>query len=294
MPTLKELDLVTYESGLGARDPGCADGPSTLKRSPYFLKALSPFSLKWSFSVHQPSEYSSKLMAIVKNCELLASHIMSLIAKKRFFIVLGGDHTSAIGTWSGAASQIRPEGALGLIWIDAHMDSHTVDTSATGNLHGMPLAALLGEGEMQLTELVDKNPKLLPEHVCLIGVRSFEPEEKARLNRLGVRIFYIEEVKQRGLESVLQDALQIATHHTKGFGISIDIDSVDPKDAPGTGVAEPNGIEGKALSEALTSIRNHPNFLGAEIVEFDPHHDKNHKTEHLIAELIKSLIGKNE
>ncbi len=156
--------------------------------------------------------------------------------------VIGGDHSCAGGTWTGVARMLQ--GELGLVWIDAHMDSHTPATSHTGRLHGMPLAWLLGQGDDALYGLsagvVD------PEHVALIGVRSYEPEEKERLDRLGVRVFHIEEVHRRGLDTVAAEALAIAARGTSGFGVSIDLDAVTPEEAPGVGTPVADGIAGAA------------------------------------------------
>jgi len=242
--------------------------------------------LQWQ-AMLKPQANLPKLAAISEECKKLATHVSELVAKNQFFTVLGGDHSCAIGTWSGVHAALKNN--VGLIWFDAHMDSHTPETTLTGNIHGMPLACLLGHGELLLTNILTTGPQIRPEHVCLIGIRSFEQGEADLLKQLNVRIFFIDEVKERGLAAVMQDALAIVTKDTAGFGISLDLDSVDPEDAPGTGTPELNGISGKELCQALQRLSQHPKLLGLEIAEFDPHRDKNHVTEKLIVNLLSSI-----
>ncbi len=284
----KKIEILGYASGLaGAAGSGSGDGPFVLRRSSY-LKVLS--DVHW----HEPfltanQKINSKWVVVKQLCRSLAESVAKLVQGKKFFIILGGDHTCAIGTWSGAYHALKSQGSIGLIWIDAHMDSHTPTTTHSGNLHGMPLACLLGFGKNSLINILDTQPKVKPENICLLGVRSYEPEEKKLLEELKVRVFYMDEIKTRGLANVMADAVKIATQKTVGFGLSIDIDSMDPNDAPGTGVAEPDGISANDLCTALQLAAKEKTLLGAEIVEFDPHRDKDHKTEKVILELIKSL-----
>ena len=241
MISSKTVHLLGYASGLGSADPGTCDGPVVLQQSPY-LSALvdKGITLQWQEIIKpEAGKKCSKLALISKECQKLAKNVSILVENKQFFTVFGGDHSSAIGTWSGVHHALKSQGKLGLIWIDAHMDSHTPHTSPTGNIHGMPLACLLGYGMPLLINMLDEEPKLKPEHVCLIGIRSFEAGEAALLKELKVRIFYIEEVIERGLAAVMEDAIKIASTGTAGFGVTIDIDSMDPSDAPGTGVVEP-------------------------------------------------------
>ncbi len=283
----KNIYLLSYASGTGAADPGSSQGPLVLQQSPYLTDMGG--ALHWQAVIKPEINISSKFTAISHQCQRLAKEVVHLVQEKKFFTVLGGDHTCAIGTWSGAHHALKNQGPIGLIWIDAHMDSHTPETSLSGNIHGMPLACLLGYGKNELTQILDKDPKLQPEHVCLIGVRSFEEGEAELLKQLKVRIFYMDEVKQRGLDAVMKEAVKIVTQGTIGFGLSLDIDSIDPQDAPGTGAAEADGIRAKDLDRALKILIQQPKLIGIEIAEFDPHHDQNHRTEELIVNLIKNI-----
>lgn len=210
--------------------------------------------------------------------------------RRHRFTVVGGDHTSAIGTFSGVAHALREQGDLGLIWIDAHMDSHTPATSESGNIHGMPVAALLGHGFKELTHILDANPKIKPAHLSLIGVRSFEHGEANFLRDLNVRIYYMEEVQERGLMTVIKEAQERAKQGTAGYGVSLDLDAIDPEDAPGVDVPEPNGLAGADVLAAMTYLAQDPELLATEIVEFDPQQDREQKTEILIAKLLGCLM----
>jgi arginase len=205
-------------------------------------------------------------------------------------VVVGGDHSCAIGTWKGVASALRARGPLGLIWIDAHMDAHTPQTTPSGALHGMPLASLLGYGDKRLTSL-GRGVQLLPKHVCLIGVRSFESGEAALLRRLGVRVFFMPEVVRRGLTAVMREALDIATTGTAGFGVTLDLDALDPRDAPGVGSPVKGGIRAAELSTALASIQGHPALAGVEIVEYNPQRDRNGVTANVAAGLLEAVLA---
>ena len=283
MSVRKKISLVGYASGLAGASSGSGDGPLVLKES----LLLKNDNLEWVGMVQPPQHLpASKFTLVSELCQELGKKVIKLAEQNQFFTVLGGDHSCAIGTWSAVSSIKKP---LGLIWVDAHMDSHTPQTSATGNIHGMPLASLLGYGDNNLTKMFHVEQKLKPENVCLIGIRSYEEGEAELLKRLNVRVFYMEEVHQRGLAAVFADAVNIVTNGTVGYGISIDIDSMDPADAPGTGVAEPDGLSAQKLINSVRSLAQDSRLIGAEIVEFDPHRDKDKRTEKIIAQLLGAL-----
>lgn len=286
----KSLALIGYASGLAANNPGCAKGPLQLKAHTIENQLGRKGFACWQ-AILVPTE--SKKECLIQVAELttqLAKIVYDLIQKKQSFVVFGGDHSSAIGTWSGV-SAAKLNQPIGLIWIDAHMDSHTSATTPSGNIHGMPLAALLGYGDAELTEVLAFKPKLSAEHVSLIGTRSFEEEEAALLHDLGVRIYEMPEIKERGLSVVLQEAMARAKRGTVGFGVSLDLDAIDPKEAPAVGVPEVDGIAGKELCQALSLLKQEKQLFGVEIVEYNPDLDKNHKTEQLIHKIVLSIFG---
>jgi len=290
-----QVSFLGYSSGLGAASTGCGDGPLVIKKSAYISELINCGVTPVWEGMFQPDETrpESKLAIIADLCHQLGLAVLPLAQQNRFFIVLGGDHTSAIGTWTAVAQAKKPAGPIGLIWIDAHMDSHTPSTTQSGNYHGMPVATLLGYGEANFTHMFYAEPKIHPKHLCLIGVRSFEEGEAKLLRDLNVRIFYMDEVKKRGLKVILKEAVEIASRDTAGYGVSLDIDSIDPKEAPGTGSCEADGLSGKELSSALTQLANDSRLVGIEIVEFDPHYDQHQMTEKLIFQLITAItLGK--
>lgn len=286
-----ELTIIGYASGIGANNPGCGLGPALVQTSAY-LQGI-PLHLKWQEMLypHENTRGLQAIPAITKMCGGLAKMTQQLTQNHQAFVVMGGDHSCAIGSWSGTAMGIAPQGKLGLIWIDAHLDSHTPDSTISGNVHGMPLAALLGYGDLSLTQLLSPQPKIAPENVCIIGVRSFEPPEKKLLENLKVRIYYMDEVKERGLKTIFNEALLHVKKNTAAYGISLDLDAIDPNEAPGVGTPEPGGIHAQDLMDALRQVLQDPNFLGAEIVEFNPENDVNHKTEKIIGDLIYALFA---
>jgi len=209
---INTLYLIGYGSGIAAAREGCAEGPSALQHSPYLATLTDQgIHLQWEGLLIPPEGNYSKLDKVAQLTQSLSQQVYQLALNEKFFTVLGGDHSCAIGTWSGAFAALEKKGPLGLIWIDAHMDAHTPETTPSGNIHGMPIACLLGYGDEKLTH---NQPKIDPEHLCLIGVRSFEPGEAALLERLKVRVIMMDEVKERGLNAVMREAIHIASDKT--------------------------------------------------------------------------------
>jgi arginase len=206
-----------------------------------------------------------------------------------FPLVVGGDHSCAIGTWSGVHRALANHGPVGLIWIDAHMDSHTFATTPSGQIHGMPLACLLGHGETALTRIGGAEAKLRPEQVCLIGVRSYEAGEAALLHRLGVRVYDMDEIRRRGLAEVFEEALAIVRQGTAGFGVSVDLDALDPGEEPGVGTPVAGGLRRAELADALSHLRGDPAFVAMEIVEYNPRRDRRHATADAAGALLDAI-----
>ena len=289
----KQIAIIGAAACWGARDHRCETGPLVM-RSHGLLRNLQAegFEVQWQHLdlPYVPDRDVNTISIIASYCEELADAVYEVTREGRQFAVIGGDHSCAIGTWSGVNRAVHEAGEFGLIWFDAHMDSHTVETSHSGAVHGMPLAVLLGHGDPQLTRVGRSGAKLLPKNVCLIGVRSYEPEESAVLENLGVRVFHMEEVERRGLDSVMDEALERVTRSTLAFGLSIDMDALDPRDAPGVGSPEPKGLRGAELVRALEKVHGHENLLGVELVEFNPKRDEADRTAKLAAELLLAAL----
>jgi arginase len=289
----RTVSILGAACGRGARDERCQHGPGVLRRGG-LIAGLSHEGIDahWAGILPAPSNETGipALEAVSGLCQRLAAHIGDVVAEGDYFAVLGGDHASAVGTWSGAATGLGDRGPLGLIWFDAHMDAHLPETSPSGTLHGMPVACLLGQGADALTAIAAPGPALRPEHICLIGVRSFEDGEAMLLGRLGVRVIFMEEILRRGLNAVMDEALGIAATGTAGFGVSIDLDALDPIEAPGVGSPVPRGLSGDALISALDDLRRRNGFIGIEIAEFNPALDGDGVTARLVGDLLIASI----
>jgi arginase len=282
----RQIELIGAAWGLGGADPGCADAPAVLV--PMLAARLEQCRLPvlpGPMLRPQPGE-RRKQFAVSKLCGLLASAVADACRRGRLPCVLGGDHSCAGGTWTGVARTVQ--GNLGLLWIDAHMDSHTPGTSHTGRLHGMPLAWLLGEDDDPLYGLA--TGVLLPEHVCIVGVRSFEREEAERLERLRVRVFHFEEVVRRGLEAVLAEALGIVTAGTERFGVSIDLDVINPVEVPHVGTPVAGGLASDMLARELERIATHPALAAVELVEYSPKLDRDGRSARVAVELLAAAL----
>lgn len=300
-PEVKSLALIGAAIGCGAPDERCADAPLAL-RDGGLAAALSGNGLRAAWqAIHltpRRSDGADPLATVGDLARRLASDTAELSRARQRFVAFGGDHTAAIGIWSGAARGLRAHGsngekpgALGLIWVDAHMDAHTFATTESRMIHGMPVACLLGHGDPSLTRLAGAQAAVAPENLCLIGTRSFEAGEAALLARLGVRIFPIEEVQRIGFAAALDEARAIAAHGTAGYGMSLDIDAFDPGEAPGTGYWEPNGLHADEVAPALRALARDSRFVGLEIAEYNPHKDVGGRTARMIERLVKSATG---
>lgn len=242
----------------------------------------------WTATLNAPSG-AEPISAVCTVAARLSRRTRELVSLGRLPVVLGGDHSCAIGTWKGIARALAPHGPPGLVWIDAHMDAHTPETTPSGMLHGMPLACLLGYGDPRLA--LEPCTALDPRRCCLVGVRSFEAGEAALLERLGVKVFPMYEVQRRGLTEVMAEALAIARNGAGSYGISLDLDAVDPCDAPGVGSAVAGGLRAADLRHALARLGHDPAFAALEIVEYNPYRDRNGATARLIEEIVLSLLA---
>lgn len=290
---MRPIQIIAVASGVGARDAGCAKGPDALQHSGLLSRLnLQGLDISWHKTLH-PASTGAPLSIIHDLNEQLAQQVWDSAASGHLPLIVGGDHSCAIGTWSGAALALKQHGPLGLVWVDAHMDSHTPNTTPSGAIHGMPLAALLGYGTPELVNLAGFSPKILPRHVCLVGVRSYEPGEAELLQRLGVRVFFMAEVKQRGIGRVMEEAFAIARNGTAGFGISIDLDAFSPEESPGVGTPVRDGLRHLELDRVLLGIGHIPDLVALELAEFNPLRDHNGRTLGLIEDLLLAISQKD-
>lgn len=229
------------------------------------------------------------LDVIVPVDEQLAGVVESSVKAGRIPLSLGGDHSMALGSVTGAARQRR----LGLIWIDAHGDFNTAETSPSGNIHGMPLAALAGIGDSRLVGLGQQYQAAVnPAHIAVVGVRDLDPGEKKNLAQAGVAVFSIDEIDRHGLYDVLRKAIELVSRGTEGIYLSLDMDAIDPLYAPGVGTPVPGGLTYREAHLACEMVAETGRLVGMDLVEVNPILDERNKTAAMAVELAVSALGK--
>jgi ornithine--oxo-acid transaminase len=287
----KTVRLIGVPIGCGSGDPRCAAAPDALRDSDIAAQlSRRGVPARWTRMVRPTGDTGADARAqAYEVCVRLSRRVARIASRGELPVVIGGDHTCAIGTWKGMARAMAARGSIGLLWIDAHMDAHTPETTESGRLHGMPVACLLGHGYPELVSIAG-GIRLDPACVCLFGVRSFERGEAQLLERLGVRIFFMEEIRQRGIHECLREAIGIVRGAKAGFGITLDLDAIDPRDAPGISTPAPGGMPAAALVTALAQHGDDPRLLGIEIVEYNPFLDHEAKTEAIVHDAIHALL----
>jgi arginase len=233
------------------------------------------------------------LKEITATCTKHADLVLKTLESGRVPLALGGDHSMAAGTVSGVAEFYRRQNQrVGLIWIDAHTDINTPDSSPSGNVHGMPLAALMGLWPGDLANIYDFSPKVKPENCVLVGVRDIDAVEKENVRKAGIGVFTMRDIDERGMRTVMEEALRLAGRGTAGYHISLDMDWVDPEDAPGVGTPVRGGATYREAHLAMEIIADHGRMVSMEIVEVNPVIDEHNRTADLAVELALSAFGK--
>ncbi len=233
------------------------------------------------------------LKEITATCARLSELVLKSLEAGSTPLVLGGDHSVAVGTISGVAEyHRRKQQRVGLIWIDAHSDLNTPETSPSGNVHGMPLAAIMGLGPPELAGLFRFSPKVRPENCVLVGIRDVDVVERENVRRAGIHGFTMRDIDERGMRAVTEEALRLAGRGTAGYHISLDMDWVDPEDAPGVGTPVRGGVTYREAHLAMEIIADHGRLLSFEVVEVNPVIDEHNRTAELAVELTCSAFGK--
>jgi arginase len=291
----RTIIAVEVACGAGALDPGCKDGPAAFRRQWDQGAFSKDVQLVW-----EPMPRTlcpdgiAPFESVAQTARWLAGSTRRKTDHGSRFLVIGGDHSFAIGTWSGVSGALRPRGPLGLIWIDAHMDMHVPETTHSGAINGMPVAALLGYGAPEFTRLAGYQGAIDRRHICLVGARSFEPEEVAFARRHGVRVIGMDECVRRGIEESLAEARAIASNGTVGYGVSLDLDAFDPADAPGVGTPAPNGIRASEFLGEWVGLIRSPACRGIELVEYNPFRDRESRTARLMSTLVAATAVHDE
>ncbi len=240
------------------------------------------------------SKNAHYLKEIAETCTRTAEAVVTALEAKMTPLLLGGDHSVAAGSVSGVSEFYRRrEEKIGLLWIDAHSDINTPETSPSGNVHGMPLAALLGLGPEPLAKIFGYAPKIAPENTVLIGVRNIDAAERENLRRAGMtEVYTMRDIDERGMRTVMEEALRAAGNGTGGYHVSLDMDWIDPEEAPGVGTPVRGGATYREAHLAMEILADHGRLVSFEIVEVNPVIDEHNRTADLAVELACSAFGK--
>ncbi|MBU6509966.1 MAG: arginase [Gammaproteobacteria bacterium] len=233
------------------------------------------------------------LGVISEVCHELADRVEHSLDIGEFPLLLGGDHSQAIGSVAGVSRHLKRQGkSLGVLWVDAHTDMNTPETSPSGNIHGMPLAVLLGHGPEELTGICGDGPALNPEHVVIFGVRSVDRDEARLVKQTGVRVFTMSEIDARGAGACMEEAMGILNRASGGIHLSYDLDGSDPSVAPGTGTPVPGGLNFRESHLVCETIARSKRLLSMEVVELNPILDIENRTGKFAVWLIQSALGR--
>lgn len=245
-----------------------------------------------------PGDPKTKYLPLVSQaCREVCAEVQSILERSGIPLVIGGDHSIAIGTISGIATHLKqlkagPGSRLGVIWFDAHGDINTPETSPSGNIHGMPVACLLGQGPPELTGLGYPGAKVDPRRFVQIGLRDLDETEKRQLRESGITAFTMEDIDRRGMATVVEQAVELVMDGTDHVHVSFDVDAIDPMYAPGTGTRKIGGLTYREAHLALEIIAESGRLGSMELVEVNPILDNQNQTAELAVGLIASALGK--
>jgi arginase len=298
----KRVSILGVPLGFGSSLAGVDIGPAALRvarinqriaQLGYEVRDLGDMRIMRPDFSMEPVEKPKYLREISRACDDLAVEVRNVLSAGELPLTLGGDHSIAIGSIAGVSSFFRERREpLGLIWFDAHADMNTPETSPSGNIHGMPLAALLGYGAQELTNVAGFAPKLDPRFCAHIGARDLDQGERELIRQLGIRFFTMREIDERGMAACIDDAIAIAARAPAGYCVTFDIDVMDPGDAPGSGTLVRGGLSYRESHLAMEKIAEAGGMRSLEVVEINTALDINNRTAELGVELILSALGK--
>jgi arginase len=237
-------------------------------------------------------KHAKYLQEIAETCADLAKTVEKSLGEEFLPLVLGGDHSIAAGAAAGVAAHFRKNKKdIGYLWLDAHGDMNTPDSSPSGNVHGMPLAAIMGYGAQELVDLMGFHPKAEPGNIVIVGARDLDAQERKIVKKSGVHVFTMRDIDERGMREVMADALKYAMDDTAGIAVSLDMDFVDPSDAPGVGTPVRGGVTYREAHLAMEMIADTESMVSLEVVEINPILDEHNRTALLGVELVLSALG---
>ncbi|PTX58930.1 arginase [Melghirimyces profundicolus] len=293
----KKITIIGVPMDLGADRRGVDMGPSAIRYASVKEKLTG---LGWDVQDHgnlmvpTPESYDvgelqlKYLREITEVSKELASTIDKVVRTGRFPLILGGDHSIAIGTIAGMAKHHK---RMGVIWFDAHGDLNTAETSPSGNIHGMPLAVGLGLGHPDLVNIGGFAPKIQPENVVIIGARQLDEGERVLIRERGIKVFTMHDIDRMGMGAVMEESLKIVSEGTDGVHLSLDLDGLDPHDAPGVGTPVAGGITYRESHLAMEMLAEADLLTSAEFVEVNPILDHGNRTAKAAVALIGSVFG---
>jgi arginase len=299
---MRPVHLIGVPLDLGAGRRGVDMGPSAIRiaglgeriaRLGYTLVDKGDLPTPIPETKPARDERKKYVRDIAKVCQRLADGSLAALTAGALPIVLGGDHSLGAGSVAAAAVWARRvhDLPIGLLWIDAHGDMNTPETSPSGNVHGMPLAALLGEEPSELADLCDMRPKVLPRHTVLIGIRNLDDREKDAVRRSGVHVFTIKDVDRQGIAQVVEQAITLASSGTAGVHVSFDMDVCDPSIAPGVGTPVKGGLNYREAHMTMEMLADSGRLTSLDLVEVNPTLDVRNATAQLGTELALSALG---
>lgn len=303
LPSLqKVVRLVGVPMDLGAGRRGVDMGPSAIR-----IAGVAPGLRHLGFTVEDDGDVgvpapetrdpgspnARYLEPIYHVCNRLRLRVRRSLEQGEIPIVLGGDHSIAIGTVSGVSEFYRNRGQkVGLIWVDAHGDMNTPESSPTGNIHGMPLATLCGMGHPRLVRMGDFWPKVERKNVCLIGIRDIDEVERKIVKESGIHAYTMRDVDERGMRAIMQECIGFATDGTAGFHVSFDLDGMDPRDVPGTGTPVKGGISWREANLLMEMVSDTGKMTSLEVTELNPILDVKNQSGEVAVDVILSAFGK--
>lgn len=294
---MKKLSIIGMPMDLGQMRRGVDMGPSAIRYAginerlrPLFddVHDLGDIPIGRPEVVVDKESNLRNLDLVAEKNTLLAEKVDEVIQAGSFPLVLGGDHSIAIGTLAGVAKHYKN---LGVIWYDAHGDLNTAETSPSGNIHGMPLAVSIGLGHPLLTDIGGYTPKVKPEHIVIIGARSLDEGEKILIQEKGIKVFTMHEIDRLGMAKVMEETIAYLKDKTDGVHLSLDLDGLDPMDAPGVGTPVMGGISYRESHLAMEMLEESGLITSAEFVEVNPILDEKNKTAQAAVALMGSLFG---
>lgn len=294
----KNISIIGVPMDLGQMRRGVDMGPSAIRYAGiverlenlgYDIKDLGDIEIGQAERIHNnPDTNLRNLKAVAEASETLAGKVNDVIGSGDFPLIFGGDHSIAIGTLAGVSPHYEN---LGVIWYDAHGDLNTGDTSPSGNIHGMPLAVSLGIGHEDLTSIGHSSPKIKPENIVIIGARSLDEGERELIKEKGIKVYTMHEIDRLGMTKVMEESIDYLKGRTDGVHLSLDLDGLDPSDAPGVGTPVLGGISYRESHLAMEMLEESGMITSAEFVEVNPILDEKNKTATVAVALMGSLFG---